>query len=391
MAHQERFVVFISLQHKDNPSIQGKNFSPCENIPPVDEIFVPGKTKDDPGENKLIVYQPGNKTIFTDKSLGEIRESKDFSQEPINLIDGHLFVDKREILLITYLRASNYNLTNENRMPDKLPIFRERDKAQDAEEFLEEDFKIHQIKTRIHSGYDPDELEAIAMILGDTNADQKSTNEVRRDLLVFCKNQPERLIEAMETPENARKVYIIRAFKNKIVHHDSKVNEIKWVGGGKICDVPMGQNPEDYLLLLTGQDAFTELLDNIKDRLPKSATFKVVDKEEENQPPPPQPEAPAQPPASAEAGIAPAAEPPPAGGAPDPDPPADFDAKAYILKAVECGAMFKAGPYFCLKGAKKGDKYHSLGNSYQKVGDLILSTPELWTLIESEMFVEGAQ
>lgn len=150
MARLPSFIVFVSLQYKENPSIEGRNFSPCENIPVIDEIFVPGEKKDDPGSNQLIVYQPGNKSIFTEKTLGEIKETKDFAREPINLIDGHLFVDKREALLIAYLRASNYNAANENRMPDKRAIYKERDKAQDAQEFLDEDLKIHQIKNKIH-------------------------------------------------------------------------------------------------------------------------------------------------------------------------------------------------------------------------------------------------
>ncbi len=409
MARQERFTVFVSLQYTANPSIEGRNYSPCENIPVVDQIFVPGKAEGDEGENKLIVYQPGNKSIYTEKTLGELKETGDFSSEPINLIDGHLFIDNREILLLDYLRVCNYNESNTNRMPGKEPIFRERDKAQEAEEFLEEDFKIHQIKTLIHSGLDPDELSALAIVLGDLNADTKDTKEIRRDLIVYSRNQPTKLIEAMENTDNARKVYIIRAFRGNVVWHDSKMNQINWVNGNKICDVPMGQNPEDYLLLLTGQDPYKELLQNIKDRLPKTKEYRVVNEEPENQPPPPldakPAEAPAQPPAQAEAG-APAADPPPADpsggngqagitppatGGGEGKPPPEFDAEAYIKKALEYEALFKAGPYFCLKDSKKGDKYYSISNSYKKLGEKILADPELKALIDSELFSAGAK
>lgn len=396
MARQERFTVFVSLQYTKNPSIEGKNYSPCENIPVVDQIFIPGKKEGDEGENKLIVYQPGNKSIYTEKTLGELKETQDFSIEPINLIDGHLFIDNREILLLQYLRACNYNQSNENRMPDKQPIFRERDKAQEAEEFLEEDYKIHQIKTLIHTGFDPDELAALAIVLGDANADTKETKEIRRDLIVYCRNQPDKLIEAMENTDNARKVYIIRAFRGNVVWHDSKMNQINWVNGKKICDVPMGQNPEDFLLLLTGQDAYSELLKHIKDRLPKTKEYKVVGEEPENQPPPPletkSAEPPAQPPAKAGAGEPPS-DPPPAtaGGEPDPPPVVEFDAEAYIKKALKYEALFKAGPYFCLKDSKKGDKYYSISNSYKKLGEKILADAELKALIDSELFSAGAK
>ena len=389
MARQPSFIVFVSLQYKENPSIEGRNFSPCENIPVIDEIFVPGKENDDPGSNQLIVYQPGNKTIFTDKTLGEIKETKDFAREPINLIDGHLFVDTREALLIQYLRASNYNLANENRMPDKRAIFKERDKAQDAQKFLDEDLKIHQIKNKIHFTYDPDELSALALILGDTYAEEKDTKEIRRDLLVFCANQPEKLIEAMENPENARKVYIIRAFKGKIVEYNSRVNQINWANGGKICDVPMGQKPEDHLLYLTSQDAYSELLGHIKDRLPKPTEFKAINEEEENQPPPPQvkdPEPPAQPPAEAVAG-----DPPPPPTPPAPGPVKEFNMQEYMEKAVENEVFFKRGPYYCLKGTVKGDKYYAIANSYRKLGKKIKGNPELKALIDSELFSAGVQ
>ena len=382
MAKQANFTVFVSLQHKENPSIEGRNFSPCENIPVVDEIFVPGENDNDPGSNKLIVYQPGNKTIFTEKTLGEIKETQDFSKEPINLIDGHLFVDNREVLLLQYLRETNYNLANENRMPGKLPIFKERDKAQEAGEFLQNDLKIHQIKDKIHFGYDPDELEALAMILGDTEAEGKPVKEIRRDLIVFLANQPDILIEKMENTENARKVFIIRAFRKGIVEYDSKVNHIKWVNGGKICDVPMGQKPEDYLLIFTGRDENSDLLGHIKDALPKPAQYKLVEEEEEgNQPPPPQ--APAPPPAEPPADAV-VKDPPLTNGEP-------FNAEVYIKKLLDAEIFFKAGPYFCLKGTKKGDKYHALGNSYKGVGEKIQNISELKSLIESEMFSAGVK
>ena len=385
MANNHPFTVFISLNENKNPSIDGQTYPVIETIPVVDRIFIPGKKKDDLGENVLIVYQPGNRSIYTDKTIDEIKKERAFSSEPITMLDGQLFIDNRETLLLEYLKVSNYNIACKNRMPDKLPIFRERDKEQEAEEYLEEGKKIFDIQNKILNLYDPDELAALAIVLGDTIADTKKVNEVRRDLLVYLKNQPDKMIEAMENSDNARKVYIIRAFKQNIVQYIPQTNRINWVDGGRICDVPMNQDPENFLLYITGQPGYEELLNNIKMMLPKPTEYVKVG--DEKKPPPPQTDddTPEQPPAKKEA-----VEPVPVSQENIEDPASDppFNAEEYVKRAVNCGALEKKGVWFCLKDSVKGDKYFSISNSNAGIQKAVSEDKELKTLLDSEIFSE---
>lgn len=374
MALKTTFTVFVSVDKNENPSIEGREYPPVITIPVVDNIFIPREEEGEDGHNAIIVYQPGNKTIFTDKTVAEIKKQKEFAREPIIMTDGYLFIDNKEVLMLEYLRACNFNECNKNRMPDKLPIFKERDKAQEAGEFLEEDLRILGIKNRIYNEMDPDELEALAMVLGDTNAPDKDTKEVQRDLIVCCNTRPDIIIEAMENTDSGRKVYIIRAFKGEIIEYDEKTNQINWSGGGKICDVPMGHEPQAFLLKLTGRSEHQDLLDNIKDMLPKPAEFKKIEEQTPAPPPSQKPAEPAAPPVTppdSQNGAAPTIE--------------VMDPKKLVNIAKEAGVIKLNGPWFYLEGTKKGDKYYSITRSNKEMVKAVREDKELAALIVSKL------
>lgn len=253
-------VIFTLL--KKNPS-GPKDYPACVIVPTVDEIYEEVEENGEMiGKQRVIRYIPGEKSIYADE------QSKDakFRPEPITIIDGVLPVDYREVKLLDFLRKSNYNSAKKNRTPGKLAIYMEKDAVTEAETFLKDEKYTLDMKNLIYS-LDPYELEAYALVLGDKNADEKQTSEVRRDLLVFANTYPDKFKEGMNNAGMKRKVHILKAVKEGIIICNDKDHEITWPDGKLIKQVPIGKDAVDYMVDLTFQPAYNEVYTYITETL----------------------------------------------------------------------------------------------------------------------------
>jgi len=270
-------VSFVLLKRNRNNPGEGNMYPAAIIVPTIDEIYEEyeenGVTKQ---RNRIIRYIPGEPSIYAD----EQSEDAKYRPEPIVIKDGLLIIDHREVLLIQYLRISNYNSHTLNRMPGTLAIYKEHKAEEAAQTYLEEQKEDLDMKNLIYN-LDPYELESYALVLGDQRADSKKTDEIRRDLLVLANQDPKKFKEGMKNANSIRKVHIMKAAKLGIIVCDNKRNEIRWPDGKMLKQVPLQKDAIDYLVELSFQPAYEEVYSYIKETLnPEPAMVKTPGMEE---------------------------------------------------------------------------------------------------------------
>lgn len=266
-------IFFIAVNRNESSTLKGREYPPAEIIDTVDEIVV--EKKGGKIVNELIRYKPGESSIYLKEQSGQYdNDGKIKKHGEIILINGFLAVSPKEVLLLGYLRACNANAGNKNRMPGRSVIFKERDEAKEADAFLEEEKADRGLLTMIDK-LEANEVEAFALILGDTRADQKKTSEVRRDLIIYAKANPKKFRKGIKDVNLARKVHVIKAFKDGFINYDEKNNIISWEDGKEITRCPIGKDPADHLVELSFTPDFETVYASIQERLDGTQREKV--------------------------------------------------------------------------------------------------------------------
>ena len=258
-------VIFVSLNYRANPKKKGQHYPPFEIVPTMDEIY---EVEESDGGNKqnertrLIRYAPGIPSIYAPDDY----DVSTHKAPPILLQDGYLAVSRKEVKLIEYLTKSNYNLNNINRMPNTYPIFKIRDEAQTASDFIQQEMEEVNLKMIVNN-MSAEELEAYAMVLGDTNAPNRKTDEIKRDLLLLAKHDPKKFKSGLTDKKLKRKVHIMRAFQSEIFSFNKSTREITWKGGKSLAAVPFGQDEHDFIVNLSFNKDFEEAYQYVLNQL----------------------------------------------------------------------------------------------------------------------------
>jgi hypothetical protein len=138
------------------------------------------------GENRVLRYARNQKSPFEDEQDGNV------ILEPVIFIDGFLRVPKENQVLQEFLHYHPFNGTK----------FVEVDKQKDASEELEAlDLEIE--ATSKARGLDVTQLERVGRVLFGKNMKGLSSKELRRDVIIFAKKNPQALLESLEDPELA--------------------------------------------------------------------------------------------------------------------------------------------------------------------------------------------
>jgi hypothetical protein len=236
---QDKYV-FRLIKENTDPTIQNVRFPKSYSIPCIDEIY-----DEDSQENRVIRYASGEQKIFLDEQFNQ-----DMSKRAqITFFDGYLIVDRRQKQLLQFLRMSNSNESNPNRMPGKKVIYREERPGVKATENMKYDKLMMEAKQTAYT-LDLDEMIGYARVLGfDVNRDPA---EIRYALSVFAEDNPESFLEGIESPSTKRKFYIYQALDNGIITADKKSGAVKWSDSKQtIVQAPVGQDPLDYLVEFT--------------------------------------------------------------------------------------------------------------------------------------------
>lgn len=175
--------------------------------------------------------------------------------EPIIFEDGMLHVDKQNTALQWFLYLT----------PDRDKIFVEVDEEKDAQEEVDrldmEAEAIIQAKS-----ISLEQMEAIARAYLGVNPTKMTSAELKRDIRLFARNEPEMFLSALSDPELNLGGEVMKYFEQEILSLRKNDKEV-WFNlpsnKKKMLDVPNGKTPyeacADYFLTDKGIEVMAAL------------------------------------------------------------------------------------------------------------------------------------
>lgn len=197
--------------------------------------------------NRELRYARNQKSPFVDEQDGN------FILEPIIFEDGFLKVEDTNLVLQKFLEVH----------PDNGAIFVEVDNKRDAEKELNYLEMEVDALTKARS-LDFPMMENIARIAFNIDPSRISSQELRRDIIVFARNNPEEFLSLANDPNVAHNGFVAKLFNYGIL--SSKRNSVHYNlpnNKSKMLVIPTGQDAHDavasYFLTEEGIEVMTTL------------------------------------------------------------------------------------------------------------------------------------
>ena len=273
MAKKKKQITIFRLVNKnEKPATSGRHYPVSHRIPSIDEVF-----DETSGRNRKIQYVLGEQSIYAD-------EQSSFNPVLGDIIfhNGSLPVQYQQVTLREFLEKSNYNISNPERMSNKKSIFETVDLETSAEKDLQS------LETEFHVMESLMAMDAQKMV-GYARAMEVDVNrsmyEIKHDMMVMAKNDPDLFMEQISNPKLERKQVIMDADENNILTIDIANRRISWGIGSKqtITVVPVGLNPYDHFVDYTfetdGKEVFKKIVKLLKGESLEVKENKVVKKE----------------------------------------------------------------------------------------------------------------
>ena len=204
------------------------------------------------GYERELKYCENQRTCFVDEMKGDQRLSH------IIFRNGALFVPKEKTVLQKML--SLYH-------PHKDKIYIEHMPAKLAEEEI--DVLERQVDALTAArNIDIDMAEAIMRVEVGSSVSELSSKELRRDLLVFARNNPKLFLELADDENVMLRNFGIRAVEAGILRLSSDQRNFLWGSNGrKIMVIPFDEHPYTALAHWFKTDEGMEIYQNIEKRL----------------------------------------------------------------------------------------------------------------------------
>ncbi len=179
-------------------------------------------------EQREIRYATNQNSPFKDEQKGEVTLGH------IVFKDGSLFVPKRNQVLQKIL--SLYH-------PLKNKIYSELDQIEVAKDDLFElELEIEALNAA--RNIDIDQAEAILRVEIRSKVSEMSSKELKRDLLLFAKNNPKLFLNLANDDNVQLRNFAIRAAEAKIIKLADDQRTFTWASNGrKLMTVPFDENP----------------------------------------------------------------------------------------------------------------------------------------------------
>jgi hypothetical protein len=203
------------------------------------------------GYEREIKYCENQKTVFVDEMKGPERLSR------IVFRDGKLFVPKEKQTLQRFLAIH----------PDMDKKFYEYNPVKEAEDDLDVlEYEIQALT--MAQGIDIDHAEAILRTELGNKVSKMTSKELKRDLLLFARNNPELFLElANDENINIRNVGI-KAVENGIIALSSDQRTFRWASNDrKLITVPFDENPYSALAAYFKTDEGIEVYQTVEKKL----------------------------------------------------------------------------------------------------------------------------
>jgi hypothetical protein len=202
------------------------------------------------GTNRELRYARNQKSCFVDE------QDKNALLEPIIFEDGFLYVPKENQVLQEFL---HYHPLNGKK-------FVEVDKAKDAAEEVQElmveaDALVEAKKLTL------DQLENVCRVLFGKDVSNMSTAELKRDVLVYARNNPQDFLEVINDPELKLMGTIQRFFENGLLKTRKSGKEVWYntpTNKTKMLNVPFGAEGLDMVAQFLQDDDGIEVLKHLE-------------------------------------------------------------------------------------------------------------------------------
>ena len=204
------------------------------------------------GYEREVKYCQNQRTVFVDEMKGDQR------LEHIVFRSGALFVEKEKTTLQKFL--SLYH-------PHNGVLFEEHDPVEIAEDELDWlEFEVEALS--IAREMDIDMAEAILRVEMGSKVNKLSSKELKRDLLLFARNNPQLFLE-LTTDDNVQlRNFGIKAVEEGIIKLSTDQRYFIWGSTNrKIMTVPFDEHPYTALAHWFKTDEGMEIYSNIEKRL----------------------------------------------------------------------------------------------------------------------------
>ena len=207
---------------------------------------------EDMGYEREIKYTTNQKAPFVDEFKGDSRLGH------IVFVDGVLKVPREKQTLQKLL--SLYH-------PDKGRIYSEFDAVEEArDELVDIEMEIEALN--IAKNLDIDQAEAILRVESGNKVSNMTSKEIKRDVLVFAKQNPELFLDLMKDDNVELRNFGIKAVEADILRLSQDQREFTWASNKrKVMTVPFDEHPYSALAAYFKTDEGMEVYKNIEKRL----------------------------------------------------------------------------------------------------------------------------
>jgi hypothetical protein len=204
------------------------------------------------GIQRELRYATNQNSPFVDEQKGQVTLGHIFFR------DGKLMVPKQKQNLQKLL--SLYH-------PMKNRQFFEKDDQMDAEvdlNYLETEIEA----LKIASTLDIDDAEAILRVETGTNVSSLTSKEIKRDIIVFARNNPAQFLELMQDEDIHLKNIAMKAVKLKVIKMSPDGRAFLWEKNSKkIMGIPFDQDPYPAIADWFKTDEGMEVLESIQKKM----------------------------------------------------------------------------------------------------------------------------
>jgi len=204
---------------------------------------------------RQIRYCPNENSIWVDE------QSENAKKEAVVFRDGKLIVNKNQPNLKAFLDAHPQNMANGGN------TFRIMDETKKAQDVLDNEFSQVDAIAAVRDK-DIQELLPVAIYYG-VNID-RSTADIRYDLLKIAKKSPADFLNAFDSPQVVARSVIRQAADYQII--DLRRDGAYWFdSNGLIVSVPVGQTAMDVMTRFCLTEKGASVLSTLEERLDKLA------------------------------------------------------------------------------------------------------------------------
>ncbi len=222
---------------KSTPKFVDKQYKLTRETPPLSLILASRHTTrfpllhfdDTTGINKPLRYARNQNSPFQDE------QDDNAILEPIVFEDGFLHVPKNNQVLQKFMSLH----------PGNGRVFVEVNKAKEAEEL------VHDLNLEVDALIEArqlsvDQVENVARVLFQRDVSQVTTSELRRDILIFAKQQPAGFMKLLQDPALKFNATIQTILDKNLLQLRNNKKEV-WFNTAsnkkKMCNVPYGEDP----------------------------------------------------------------------------------------------------------------------------------------------------